>query len=62
MKGVSGCIQVFHALAVNVNLKYRRKIRNPLDDDSFGAILLIEERRNDGEPNFARCVQCFAQN
>ena len=42
-------IQVFDVLAVDVDVKLARDLRDPLDRNPFRAVALVQERRNNRE-------------
>src|SRR5208282_2756436 len=49
MPGYLREVEIFHALAIDVNIEIVRDTRDPLDHGPLGAVALIEEWRDDNE-------------
>src|SRR5579862_3609834 len=52
MPGEKLRIEILHILAVNVDIEFGGQLRDPFDDDAFGAVALIKKRRNNGHSRF----------
>jgi hypothetical protein len=55
MPGNLRWVQVFDALAVDVNVKLAGDLRYPLDHDPLRPVALVQERRNNCEAHFVLC-------
>ncbi len=51
-------IDIFHALAVNMNLVVLREARDPFGDAPLGPVPLVDEGRNNRDPDWPHSCRC----